>query len=379
LSCSLLYEVDIAIIGAGVVGLAIAARVAGRNREVYILEKNETYGKETSSRNSEVIHAGIYYPKGSLKANTCVEGNAILYQLCAEHGIDYRNVGKIIVAITAEEVSNLEALLERGRANGVKGLKLLSKGEIQKIEPNIEATAAILSPATGIIDSHALMSYFLYEAREKGAKISYKSEVIGIEKLPEGYEVTIKSEPDNFSFRTRVLINCAGLNSDLIAKLAGIDINKAGYKLFYCKGEYFSVSRLKSKLIGRLIYPLPEPKLTSIGIHATVDLERKIRLGPNARYVDKVDYQVDESQKDSFYQSVRRYLPFIEYEDLEPEMAGIRPKLQGPGDDFRDFVIRHEQDKGLQGFINLVGIESPGLTGSPAIAKYVESTVNEIL
>lgn len=374
-----LYEVDITIIGAGVIGLAITAQVAGSNRDVYIVEKNETFGKETSSRNSEVIHAGIYYPEGSLKARFCVDGNARLYQLCMENGIDCRKVGKLIVATSDEEVSELEALLERGRGNGVNGLKMLSKEETKRLEPNVEAAAAILSSSTGIIDSHALMRYFLNKAREKGTKIAYKSEVVGIERLSEGYEVTVKGDPENFSFRTQCLINCAGLNSDTIAQLAGIDVKEAGYKLFYCKGEYFSVSTGKRKLIKRLIYPLPEPNITSVGIHATVDLEGRIRLGPNARYVEEIDYRVDESQKDYFYRSVKRYLPFIEYEDLEPEMAGIRPKLQGPGEDIKDFVIRHEHDRGFAGFINLIGIESPGLTGSPAIAKYVGSIVNEVI
>lgn len=373
------YKADITIVGAGVVGLAVAAQVAGDNREVYLIEKNETFGKETSSRNSEVIHAGIYYPAGSLKAKACIEGNASLYQLCEEIGIGCRRIGKLIVATTAEEVTELEILMERGKSNGVKGLKMLSKAEVKEMEPNLKVTAAIFSPSTGIIDSHALMRYFLNKSKEQGAKIAYKSEVIGIERLSQGYEVTIKSDSENFSFRTRSLINCAGLNSDKIAQLSGIDIRQAGYKLSYCKGEYFSVSSAKSKLINRLIYPVPEPNIISVGIHATVDLEGKIRLGPNARYVDEIDYRVDELQKGPFYQSVKRYLPFIEYEDLEPEMAGIRPKLQGPGESIRDFIIKHEHDRDLPGFINLIGIESPGLTGSPAIAKYVGDIINEVI
>lgn len=373
------YKTDITVIGAGVIGLAVASEVAGHNRDVYIIEKNETFGKETSSRNSEVIHAGIYYPEGSLKAKTCVEGNAALYQLCMDTGIGCRRVGKLIVATTDAEIGELEALIQRGRRNGVEDLKILSKKQVEEMEPNLKVSAAIHSPSTGIIDSHALMRYFLNKAREKGAKIAYKSEVEAIDKVSEGYEVTIKSGSDIFSFQTRILINCAGLNSDKIAQLAGIDINKAGYKLFYCKGEYFIISNSKSKLMKMLVYPLPEPNIVSVGIHATVDLDGKIRLGPNARYVNDIDYRVDESQKEFFYRSAKRYLPFIEYDDLEPHMAGIRPKLQGPGDNIRDFVIRHEHDKGLTGFINLVGIESPGLSGSPAIAKHVKSLVNKIL
>jgi len=372
-------EAVITVIGAGVVGLAVAAQVSGKGRDVYILEKNETFGKETSSRNSEIIHAGIYYPEGSLKAKTCVDGNAMLYEICRRYGIGHSKTGKLIVATEDEDVGKLEELLERGRRNGARGLKVLSRGEINKLEPNIEAVAAIFSPSSGTMDSHTLMRYFLNKAQEAGTKIAYKSNVIGIEKLSDGYEVTVENGSGSFMFKTEILINCAGLSSDRIAQLGGIDVNKAGYKLFYCKGEYFSVGNRKNRLIKRLIYPVPQPVSGGLGIHATLDIEGRMRLGPDARYVDEIDYGVDESQRGLFYSSVKAFLPFIESDDLEPEMAGIRPKLQGPGDDFRDFVIRHEKDRGLPGLINLIGIESPGLTGSPAIAKYVESMVKEIL
>jgi len=372
-------EVVITIIGAGVIGLAVAAQVSGKDKAVYILEQNETFGKETSSRNSEVIHAGIYYPEDSLKAETCVAGNAQLYELCQRYGIGYRKTGKLIVATEDEGVGKLETLLDQGRRNGAKGLTMLSPEEIKELEPNVEAIAAIFSPSSGIIDSHALMKYFLNRAKEKGAEIAYKSKVIGIERLSDGYEVMVENSSGPFTFKTEVLINCAGLSSDRIAQLGGIDINKAGYKLFYCKGEYFSVGNRKNRLIKRLIYPVPEPSTGGMGIHASLDLEGRMRLGPNARYVNEIDYKVDESQKGLFYRSVKAFLPFIEDDDLEPEMAGIRPKLQGPGEDFRDFVMRHEQDKGLPGFINLIGIESPGLTSAPAIAKHVEGIVNQIL
>ena len=369
----------ITVIGAGVVGLAVAAQVSGKGKDVYILEKNETFGKETSSRNSEIIHAGIYYPEGSLKAETCVDGNAMLYEICRRYGIGHRKTGKLIVATEDEDVGKLEELLERGSRNGARGLKVLSRGEINKLEPNIEAVAAIFSPSSGTMDSHTLMRYFLSKAQGAGAKIAYKSNVIGIEKLSDGYEVTVENGSGSFPFKTEILINCAGLYSDRIAQLGGIDINKAGYQLFYCKGEYFSVGNRKNRLIKRLIYPVPQPSGGGLGIHATLDLEGRMRLGPDARYVNEIDYRVDESQRGLFYSSVKAFLPFIESDDLEPEMAGIRPKLQGPGDDFRDFVIKHEQDRGLPGFINLIGIESPGLTSAPAIARYVESMVKELL
>jgi len=203
--------------------------------------------------------------------------------------------------------------------------------------------------------------------------------MIGIEKVVDAYKVTVEDSSGNSSFLTRVLINCAGLHCDEVAELAGIDVARAGYRLHYCKGEYFSVGSGKNTLVRRLIYPVPAPRTGGLGIHTVMDIEGRMRLGPNARYVDEIDYKVDESQQGLFYNSVKPFLPFVEYEDLAPEMAGIRPKLQGPGEDFRDFVIEHEQDRGLPGLINLIGIESPGLTGAPAIAEYVAGMIRETL
>ncbi len=374
------FKSDITIIGAGVVGLAIAAQVAGRYKTIYVLERNEKFGQETSSRHSGVVHSGIYYPYGSLKARLCVEGNRLLYELCRNHGIGYRELGKLIVATNDEEIVQLEELQQRGQGNGVEGLKMISKQELKKLEPNVEGVAALLSPSTGIIDAHALMGFFAARAKEGGAEIAFGKNVVGIEKLPDGYKITVEeNDRDKFSFDTRVLINCAGLQCDKIAELAGINIARAGYKLHYCKGEYFTVGNGKSKLVKRLIYPVPEVKGTGLGVHVALDLEGRMRLGPNTEYVDKIDYAVDSRHKDSFYNSTKRILPFIEYEDLEPEMAGIRPKLQGPGEEVRDFVIRDEADKGLPGLIDLIGIESPGLTASPAIAKYVAGLIRNIM
>jgi L-2-hydroxyglutarate oxidase LhgO len=373
------YRADIAIIGAGVVGLGIAAQVASEDRAVYVLEKNETFGQEISSRHSGVIHAGIYYPEGSLKAKMCVAGNHILYELCERYGIGHRRLGKLIVATSDEETGELQTLLERGQRNGAEGLRMLSEPEMKKVEPNVKGVAAILSPSTGVIDSHALMKYFIARARDGGVQIAYQTKVAGIEKVADEYKVTVEDSTGNFSFMTSVLINCAGLHCDRVAELAGIDIAKAGYKLHYCKGEYFSVGGGKNTLVQRLIFPVPPPELTGVGIHVTFDLEGRMRLGPSIHYVDRIDYAVDNQHKQLFYTSVKRFLPFIEYDDLEPEMAGIRPKLQEPGGDFKDFVIRDESDKGLPGFINLIGIESPGLTAAPAVAEYVASLVGELL
>jgi L-2-hydroxyglutarate oxidase LhgO len=366
---------DVTIIGAGVIGLAIAAQIGGKGWEAYVLEKNETFGLETSSRHSGVIHSGIYYPKNLLKTRLCVAGNHALYKLSEERGIGYRKTGKLVVATTNEEISKLETLLARGQGNGVEGLRILSGREMKELEPNVDGVAALFSPSTGIIDSHALMKYFVAKAIEGGVQIAYQTKAVAIEKLADGYKVTVKDGTGEFPFMTRVVINCAGLHGDRVAELAGIDIVKAGYKLHYCKGEYFSVAGGKSKLVKRLIYPMPIPKVTSVGIHVTFDLEGRMRLGPGVEYVDSLNYAVNNRHKQLFYDSVRKFLPFIEYDDLEPEMAGIRPKLQGPNEDIRDFVIRDESDKGLPGFINLIGIESPGLTATPAIAEYVLSLI----
>jgi len=369
-------QADIIIIGAGVVGLAVAAKIAKYNRTVFVLERNHTFGLEISSRHSGVIHSGIYYPPGSLKARLCVAGNHRLYQLGARFSIGHRQLGKLIVATSSTEVAELEALLERGRDNGVEGLRILSRGEIRGLEPHITGVAAILSPSTGIIDSAALMQYWSNCARKQGAQIVYKCRVVGIDRVVNGYRVSVEDGSGIFSFTTTVVINCAGLGSDKIAEIAGIDIDLSGYRLHYCKGEYFSVSSRKSRLVSRLVYPLPPKNLTGVGVHVGFDLDGRMRLGPSTQYVTDIDYTVNRQHQPLFYDSAKKLLPFLEYDDLEPEMAGIRPKLQKPGEGIRDFIIREESDKGLPGLINLIGIESPGLTASPAIADYVSALVD---
>jgi L-2-hydroxyglutarate oxidase LhgO len=370
-------EVDVAIIGAGVVGLATAREIAQGKRETFVFEKNRTFGLETSSRNSEVIHAGIYYPEDSLKAKFCTEGRNLLYQLCAKHNIAYKKSGKIIVAADENEISWLEDLCEQGRKNGVDDLVLLSRAELKKFEPNIEARAGLLSPSSGIFDSYTFLKFLYGQAREKGAEFVFDTEVIGIERAGANYKVQIKDRDGISAFVAHVVVNCAGLNSDKIAQLAGLDIAKAGYKLHYCKGEYFSLDSKYRNLVSRLIYPVPEQ--AGHGIHWGQGLDGRVLLGPSAHYVEEIDYAVDETYKQYFYNSAKRFLPFVELEDLAPESAGIRPKLQGPEEDFRDFVIAHEEEAGFPGLINLIGIESPGLTAAPAIARYVGRMVDELL
>jgi len=365
----MLTEIDVAVIGAGVIGLATAHEIAQGNKEVFVFEKNRTFGLETSSRNSEVIHAGIYYPEDSLKARLCVEGKNLLYDLCDRYNIACRKCGKIIVAADENEINWLEELYRQGRKNGVDDLVLLSGTEVKKLEPSIEARAGLLSPSSGILDSHSLLKFLYDQAREKGAQFVFGTEVIGIERASTKYTVHIRDRDGISAFVTYVVVNCAGLYSDRIAEFAGIDIAKSDYQLHYCKGEYFTLDSKYRNLITRLIYPTPEQ--SGHGIHWRQALDGRVLLGPSTYYVEAIDYSVDETHKECFYNSAKRFLPFVELEDLAPESAGIRPKLQGPDEGFRDFVITDEEKAGFPGLINLIGIESPGLTAAPAVARFV--------
>jgi len=373
----MLFKTDIAIIGAGVIGLAIAARLSKENKSILVLEQNDRFGQGISCRQSEVIHAGIYYPADSLKAKLCLAGNRRLYELCPEYGIGHKKLGKLIVAADEQETGKLEELLRQGLDNGVKDLKLITGDELKKLEPDINGSAAIISPSSGIIDSWALMKYFESAAINGGVQFAYRTKVTSIEKADGCYHLIVEDGTGSFSFKVRIIMNCAGLNSDKIASLAGINIERAGYKLHYCKGEYFSVTGKKSRMVKRLIFPVPPADGSGLGIHATPNLEGVMKLGPSAQYIEKPDYSVSAKNQKLFHNSVKKLLPFIDYDDITPEMAGVRPKLQEPGGTFRDFVIREESNKGLQGFINLIGIESPGLTASPTIADYVYSIVKK--
>jgi L-2-hydroxyglutarate oxidase LhgO len=365
----MLAEIDVAVIGAGVIGLATAHEIAQGKKEVFVFEKNRTFGLETSSRNSEVIHAGIYYPEDSLKARLCVEGKNLLYDLCDRHNIPCKKCGKLIVAADESEIRWLQDLHEQGRKNGLDDLVLLSGTEVKRLEPGIEARAGLLSPSSGIFDCHNLLSFLHSQAREEGVEFVFGTEVIGIERASAKYKVHIRDRDGLSAFAAHVVVNCAGLNSDRIAELAGIDIAKSGYQLHYCKGEYFSLDSRYRNVITRLIYPPPEQ--AGHGIHWRQALDGRVLLGPSAYYVEGIDYSVDETHKEYFYSSAKRFLPFVELKDLTPESAGIRPKLQGPDDGFRDFVITDEEKAGFPGLINLIGIESPGLTAALAIARFV--------
>jgi L-2-hydroxyglutarate oxidase LhgO len=356
---------DITIIGAGVIGLAIAAEIAKHDLSVFILERNHKHGGGISSRNSEVIHGGIYYPQDSLKASLCIEGNRILYEIAAKNGIPHKKIGKLIVAVEKGEGDELESLSDNGRKNGVTALELLTKKQASDMEPNVQAQSALYSPDTGIISVHDLMNYFLAGAQSRKARLVCNTKVTRIERESKHYRIyTQNTKDEGFEFSTAIVINAAGLESDTIANMAGND-----YQLHYCKGDYCSVSGIKSGMVQRLIYPVPSKKHVGLGVHLTMDLNGRLRLGPDTTYIErKEEYNVAPEKAVQFYQSAGKFLPFLKKENVHPDMAGIRPKLQGPDDDFHDFVIREDSP----GFINLVGIESPGMTASPAIARYVQ-------
>jgi L-2-hydroxyglutarate oxidase LhgO len=370
--------VDIVIIGAGAVGLAIASEIASREKDLFILEKESTIGQGASSRNSEVIHAGIYYATGSLKAELCVKANPILYKICEENKIPYKRLGKMIVGNGEDEIKQLEDLMQKGRTNGVFDLELMDSSRIKALEPNVRGDMAVLSPSTGIMDAHGLMDHYLRKARKQSGSdpLVLDTEVIGIKKINSGFIIDTVSGGEPFSLEAGIVINAAGLICDKIAAMVGIDIDKTNYRLHWCKGDYFSLSGKPPATM--LVYPPPLRDTLGLGIHSVPDLTGRLKFGPNAYYVDRLDYKV-ESPVEPFWSDIVTYLPEIKKEDLHPDMAGIRAKLQGPGEPARDFVIAHEEKRGFPGFINLIGIESPGLTCSPTIAEMVAGMVEEIL
>jgi L-2-hydroxyglutarate oxidase LhgO len=356
---------DITIIGAGVIGLAIAAEIAGTDSNIFILEKNTTHGSGISSRNSEVIHGGIYYPQGSLKAALCVEGRHRLYEIAEKHNIHHKKIGKLIVATKTSETEELEYLHENARKNGVNSTELLTARKVAQMEPNIQACSALYSPETGIISAHDLMNYCMMKASRKKAQLVNHTKVVRIERQTGGYRIFVQNtKGDIFDFSTSCVINAAGLESDTIANMVG-----GCYQLHYCKGDYCSISHVKQGTVNRLIYPAPAKKQVGLGVHLTIDLSGRLKLGPDATYIARTeDYTVENRKAALFYSRTKDFLPFLKQTNVSPDMAGIRPKLQGIKDDFHDFVIRED----LPGFINLVGIESPGLTASPAIARLVK-------
>jgi L-2-hydroxyglutarate oxidase LhgO len=313
----------------------------------------------------------MYYPAGSLKARLCVSGRQLLYARCEKLGIAHARLGKLIVATSASEQGELERLRALGAANGVE-LRLLSGTECRALEPAVPAVAGLLSPTTGIVSAHELMDSLLAEARRHGALLQTRAELASVERRGRDYRLTIRTPDGTESLTSERVVNAAGLEADSVAALAGIDPDEAGYRQHWCKGSYFAVSGASSRLLSRLVYPVPTQ--VSLGVHAVLGLDGRLRFGPDVEYLSArtPDYGVDERRRPAFATAVRRLLPTIEERDLAPDIAGIRPKLQGPGEAFRDFVIADETARGLPGLVDLVGIDSPGLTVALAIAEQVE-------
>jgi L-2-hydroxyglutarate oxidase LhgO len=357
-------RVDTVVVGAGVVGLAVARALAMSGRDVLVLEAEDAIGTHTSSRNSEVIHAGIYYPYGSLKARACVEGRERLYAYCAERGVPYRRCGKLIVATDTAQLDELEAIRLKAHANGVTDLVHLSRAGALELEPEIDCAAALHSPSTGIVDSHALMQAFLGDAERAGAMLALKCTVTKGVVRPDGIELHVAgAEP----IVAGQVVNSAGLRAPSLAgRIKGFPTELAPSEL-YAKGNYYTLSG--SSPVSRLVYPVPEPG--GLGVHVTLDLAGRARFGPDVEWVDRIDYTVDAGRAESFYAVIRRYWPALPDNALEPDYAGIRPKISGPDAPAADFVVQGLDTHGVPGLVNLFGIESPGLTASLPLADAV--------
>jgi L-2-hydroxyglutarate oxidase LhgO len=359
-------RVECVVVGAGVIGLAVARRLARAGREVVVLEAAEGIGTITSSRNSEVIHAGIYYPAGSWMARMCVSGKQALYAYCADHGIPHRNCGKLIVATTPKETKKLQAIRAHAEANGVRDMQTLSGEAARALEPALNCDAALLSPSTGIIDSHAYMLALRGDAEDAGAAFAFHTPLLRA-KAAAGH-ITLDAGGDApMTLECRLLVNAAGLDAPATARRIEGMPNEAIPQAYLAKGNYFSCSAKAP--FSRLIYPVPEPG--GLGVHLTLDMAGQARFGPDVEWVDRIDYAVDPARAERFYPAIRKYWPALPDGALMPSYSGMRPKIVPPAVASQDFLIQGPRDHGVAGLINLFGIESPGLTSSLAIAEHV--------
>jgi L-2-hydroxyglutarate oxidase LhgO len=363
-------SVECIVVGAGVVGLAVARRLAIDGREVVVLEAADAIGTETSSRNSEVIHAGIYYAAGSAMARLCVSGKKLLYDYCRDHGVGYRNCGKLIVATSSNETLKLESIRAHAAANGVDDMRVLSGVEARALEPALACDAALLSPSTGIIDSHGYMLALRGDAEAAGAMFAFNAPLLHADADPDGLVAEVGGEAP-LHLRCQTLINAAGLAATKVAR--GISAMPLALipPAYLAKGNYFSCGVRAP--FSRLIYPVPEPG--GLGVHLTLDLAGQARFGPDVEWVTEIDYAVDPARAERFYPAIRRYWPDLPDGALLPSYSGIRPKIVPPAVAVQDFVIQGPQTHGVPGLVNLFGIESPGLTSSLAIADEVATLV----
>ncbi|MGE4527782.1 MAG: NAD(P)/FAD-dependent oxidoreductase [Rhodospirillaceae bacterium] len=361
-------QLDVAVIGAGVVGLAVARAFAQAGREVVILEREETFGTGVSSRNSEVLHAGLYYPTESLRAAVCAPGRKRLYAYCAERGIAHKRCGKLLVATDAEQAERLPGIAAQAAANGAEGMRLVSAAEAREMEPALACAAALLSPATGIIDSHGLMLSLLGDAEAAGAALAVKTPVSALTPGETGAVLACGEGADAFTAQAKLVVNCAGLGAvPLAAGAWGRDAATPCPRRHMAKGNYFSLSGKAP--FSRLIYPLPVPG--GLGVHLTLDLAGRGRFGPDVEWIDEETYTVDPQRGEAFYGAIRRYWPGLPDGALAPDTCGIRPKIFGPGEPTADFCVAGPQTHGIPGVIHLLGIESPGLTSCLALADHV--------
>jgi L-2-hydroxyglutarate oxidase LhgO len=359
-------RVECVIVGAGVVGLAIARRLALAGLEVVVLEAAEGIGTATSSRNSEVIHAGIYYPAGSLMARMCVAGKRALYGYCRDHGIPHRNCGKLIVATTPSEAEKLQSIKAHAEANGVLDMQILEREAARALEPALNCGAALLSPSTGIVDSHAFMLALRGDAEAAGAAYAFHAPLLRARATAEAIELDVGGDAP-MTLECRLLVNAAGLGAPAVARgIDGMPIELIP-PAYLAKGNYFSCSARAP--FSHLIYPVPEPG--GLGVHLTLDLAGQVRFGPDVEWVDTIDYAVNPARAELFYPAIRRYWPDLPDGALMPSYSGIRPKIVPPAVAKQDFLIQGPRDHGVGGLINLFGIESPGLTSSLAIADHV--------
>lgn len=361
---------DVVVIGAGAVGLACGAALARAGRSVVVVERHAGIARETSSRNSQVVHAGLYYPPGSLKGRLCVEGAERLRARCAREGIPQRALGKLVVATTDAELAALEALRAQGEANGARGLALVDGAAVARREPHVVARGALWSPHTGIVDAHALCASFAAELARFGGALLLKSEVVALAPRAQGWCIAVRGpNGEREQADCGAVVNAAGLAADAVAALAGIDVAAAGLRQHPCKGDYFALAPSAPLRFAGLVYPVAAGP--GLGVHVTLDLGGRVRFGPDAEYVARLDTAVDAAKRARFAEAAQRYVPALRAEWLSPDQAGIRPKLAGPGEAFRDFAIREESALGLPGLVTLAGIESPGLTASEAIGARV--------
>jgi L-2-hydroxyglutarate oxidase LhgO len=361
-------QIDCVVIGAGAVGLAVARALALKGREVLLLEAENAPGTITSARNSGVIHAGLYYAPGSFKARFCVTGNRAMYSYCTARGVEHRNSGKLVVANGAEEEKVLQHLLERARTNEVEGVRLITSAEAHALEPEVRCTAALLCPTSGIVDQHEYMNALHGDLENAGGTLVTNCRVENLTRTPRGFLVRTGGESAT-ELDARFVVNSAGLDAvDLLGRIDAYPRERIP-KFHLARGNYFTVAHASP--FHHLIYPVPQA--AGLGIHATLDLGRRVRFGPDVEWIDHIDYRVNAARGAVFYEAIRRYWPKLADGALVPDYTGIRPKLHGPGEPQPDFRIESEADHGLPGLVTLLGIESPGFTSSLPIGDYVAS------